>query len=132
MKRKPDPTRLLQDYASALSRLDGDALDGLFGSDTLLEIPFLKPGRLVGGTEIAAAHREILANLEAVDCRIGHCLADGRYVIAEGRLEVTRRGDRPRGLDIGMVAECGDAGLRRLSLYCNTRGLRRWSDKTIQ
>jgi hypothetical protein len=132
MKPDPDPARLLQSYANALSRLDGEALDSLFGSDTLLEIPFLKPGRLVGSTEIAAGHREILANLEAVDCRIEHCLADAGHAIAEGQLEVTRRGEAARRLAIGMVAECGDAGLRRLSLYCNTRGLRRWSDKTIQ
>jgi hypothetical protein len=131
MKPGRDPARLLQDYANALSRLDGEALDSLFGSDTLLEIPFLKPGRLVGSTEIAAGHREILANLEAVDCRIEHCLAGAGQAIAEGNLEVMRHGDVPRSLAIGLVAECGDTGLRRLSLYCDTRGLRRWSDKRI-
>lgn len=131
MKRTQDPARLLQDYASALSRLDSEALDSLFGSDTLLEIPFLKPGRLVGSTEIAAGHREMLANLEAADCRIEHCLVDGSHAIAEGILEVTRHGDVPRNLAIGLVAEYGDTGLRRLSLYSDTRGLRRWSDKRI-
>jgi len=119
MNRRLDPALLLQSYASALSRLDRQALDGLIGSDTLLEIPFLKPGRLVGKTEIAAAHREILDNMESLDCRIARCLAGGNQAIAEGRLEATRRGEAPRGLEFGMVAECGAGGLRR------------WSDKTI-
>lgn len=131
MNSRLDPELILHDYASALSRLDRQALDGLIGSDTLVEIPFLKPGRLLGKTEIAAAHREILDNLESLDCRIAHSLASGSHAVAEGWLEAKRRGEAPLSLEFGMVAECGDTGLRRLSLYCDTRGLRRWSDKTI-
>jgi len=132
VKTPQDPARLLEDYANALSRLDRQALDGLVGDHMLLEIPFLKPGRLLGRTEIAAAHREIADNLEAIDCRIDHNLAGDGHAIAGGRLEVTRRGDIPRSLEFGMVVECDDSGLRRLSLYCDSRNLRRWSDKTIQ
>lgn len=132
MKSPQDPARLLQSYAQALSRLDAQALDDLIADHSLLEIPFLKPRRLVGRSEIAAAHREIVDNLEAVDCSLEHSLAGEGHAIAEGRLEVTRRGDIPRSLEFGMVVECDGSGLRRLSLYCNTRNLRRWSDKTIQ
>lgn len=132
MKSRQNPARLLQDYAKALSRLDRQALDGLVGDDTLLEIPFLKPGRLIGRTEIAAAHREILDNLEAIDCSIVHSLAGDGHAIAEGRLDVTRRGDTTQSLEFGMVVECDDSGMRRLSLYCDTRNLRRWSDRMIQ
>ena len=126
-----DAADRLRQYLEALETQDGETLDALIGEHTLLENPFLKPPRLFGRDEILRAHREILGQLETIVFKLDHCLGDRDRAVATGRLEFARRGENPRSFAAGAVAECAGGGLRRLSLYCDTRNLRRWSDRAI-
>ena len=121
----------LRQYLVALENRDTVGLNALIGEFTLLENPFLNPARLWGKREIAQAHGEIAGQLESLEFRLEHCLGDAVRAIATGRLAYARRGEDPRDLAVGVVAECDRQGLRRLCLYCDTRDLRRWSDKAI-
>ena len=124
------PANLMQRYLEALSTKDLDAIREMSGPRSLVEIPFLKPNRLIGDNEIVKAHEEIFANLESVRFVVEHSAADGAHAIAEGTLEVRRDG-REQSHAAGVVAEPGDEGIARVSLYCNARNVRLWSDKTI-
>jgi len=124
------PANLMQRYLEALSNQDLDAIRQMSGSRSLVEIPFLKPNRLFGGSEIVKAHEEIFANLDSVRFVVEHSADNGVCAIAEGTLEVRRDGREQRH-QAGLVAESGDDGIGRVSLYCNARNVRLWSDKTI-
>jgi len=122
---------LLEDYLAALGTADSAALDALIGEHTLLENPFLNPSRLLGRREIASAHDAIREQIESLDFDLDHCLGDAVRAIASGRLGVTRRGEARRDFAVGLVCECDDRSLARLSLYSDTRNARRWSDRRI-
>jgi hypothetical protein len=124
------PTNLMQCYLEALSSQNIDAIRQLSGPRSLIEIPFLKPNRLIGDREIVKAHEQIFANLESVRFVIEHSADDGAQAIAEGRLELRRDG-REQSHAAGLVAESDAEGIGRVSLYCNARNVRLWSDKTI-
>ena len=124
------PTNLMQRYLEALSSKDIDAIRQLSGPRSLVEIPFLKPNRLIGDREIVKAHEQIFANLESVRFVIEHSADNGAQAIAEGRLEVRRAG-QDQGYAAGIVSESDAEGIGRVSLYCNARNVRLWSDKTI-
>lgn len=123
--------RLLQNYLGALHSRNIDLIDKLFGSNTLLEIPLLKPNRLHGNAEIVKAHREIFTNLETVEFSLTDTETSDSHAIGEGRLQFTRLGGDSESLPAGIVAEAEDENLIRISLYCDARNLRLWSDKTI-
>lgn len=123
--------RLLQAYLSALNSRDIDAIERLCDASNLVEIPFVKPGRLVGKREIVKAHREVFANLSAIDFELHHSGADENHAIGSGRLEFTRANGDSTGLPVAIVAEASGDLLARISLYCDARNLRLWSDKTI-
>jgi hypothetical protein len=121
----------LREYFAALQSADAEALNRLIGRHTLLEVPFLNPARLVGEDEIARAHRAIVERLESIEIDFELLLGDDRQAIASGRMSVTRRGDREREFAIGAVAERDGEELSRLSLYCDTRYIRRWEDESL-
>jgi len=131
MNSRARAIRLLEAYLAALGDADTAALDALIGEHTLLENPFLNPSRLLGKREIASAHEAIREQIESLDISIESCLGDAAQAIASGSLGVTRRGESRRDFAIGLAVECDDRGLARLSLYCDTRYLRRWSDRRI-
>ncbi|HKJ51504.1 MAG TPA: nuclear transport factor 2 family protein [Gammaproteobacteria bacterium] len=123
--------QLLEDYLAALEQQDIDAIESLCTPGCLLEIPFLEPRRLVGGREIGKAHREIFANLEQIEIALTGIAADNGHAIGEGRLRVLRRDGDSYDLHLAVAAETGSGDYRRISLYCDTRNIRRWSDKRI-
>jgi ketosteroid isomerase-like protein len=124
-------SNLLQDYLQAISSGDVDAMVALLDERALVEIPFLKPNRLIGKSEIEKGHREILATLDSIDFKPTNIEANSRHAIAEGSLEIRRDGGETRHIAAGIVAEASDGILQRLSLYCDARHIRQWSDKTI-
>ena len=77
------------------------------------------------------AHRAILEQLECIAIDLDLVLGDHRQAIASGRMTVTRRGDLARDYAIAAVAACDGDDLLRLSLYCDTRNIRRWADQAI-
>lgn len=124
-------TDLLQKYLQTISSGDTDALGALFEDQALLEIPFLKPNRLVGKTEIKKGHREAFASLDALGFKTLNIESNATQVIAEGRLEFRRDGGELQQHEAGIVAEAPGGKLQRLSLYCDARNIRPWSDKSI-
>ena len=120
----------MQDYLEALSAQNTDAIQQMSGAHSLVEIPFLKPNRLIGTAEIVKAHREIFANLEGVRFIVDNSEANSSHAIAEGRLEVHRDGQR-QSYAAGLVVEADGDGPGRISLYCDARNVRPWSDKSI-
>ncbi len=118
---------LLREYLTALEGRNAVAIR----APRLLEIPFLKPNRLVGKAEIERAYRRIFASLDSIRFELVEVIADDRHAIAECRLEVARRGQEAEHYDIAVTAEADDNGLRRVSIYADTRNVRRWADETI-
>ena len=131
MNTQQTATDLLQEYLQTVSSGDVDAIGALFEDQALLEIPFLKPNRLVGKSEIHKGHREIFTTLEAIDFKPLNIESNATQVIAEGRLEFKRDGGESQQLEAGIVAEAPGGKLQRLSIYCDARNIRQWSDKSI-
>lgn len=131
MSTEHSVTRLLQNYLAALSGRNIDVIDRLSGRSTLFEIPFIKPGRLLGNAEIVKAHREIFTNLQTIDFSLCRTESSNNHAIGEGELRFRRSGDDSKILPAAIVAETDGENLRRISLYCDARNLRLWSDKSI-
>ena len=131
MSTEHSVTRLLQNYLGALSARNIDAIEQLFGSSTLFEIPFTKPGRLLGNAEIVKAHREFFRNLETIDFSLSATESSNSHAIGAGELRFSRPGSDSEILPVAIVAEADGENLLRISLYCDARHLRLWSDKTI-
>lgn len=124
-------SQLLQNYLSALANKNIDAIARISDSHSLVEIPFLKPNRLSGNAEIIRAHGEIFTNLESIELSLSNVEAGGNHAIGAGQLRFTRADGNSESLAAGIVAEAGAEKLTRISLYCDARNLRPWSDKTI-
>lgn len=123
--------KILQHYITALAERDLLTIDQMTSEHSLIENPFLKPNRLFGKAEILKAHVEIFANLETVEINLAKTESNERHAIAEGRLDVTRHDKSKQRFQVGIVVESAAGELTRVSLYCDARNIRQWSDKTI-
>ena len=124
------PIRLLQDYLAALSTQNISAIEKLSSAHSLVELPFLKPNRLLGTAEIVKAHREIFANVEKINFEENSRQANASHAIADGQLEVRRDG-KNQSFAAAIVTAANGSEIGRVSLYCDARNIRLWSDKTI-
>ena len=122
------PDKLLRAYLASIENKDIDSIRG----PQLVENPFLKPPRLVGDKEIELAHRQIFASLTSIKFELDTVMSCDTHAIAEGRLEVTRFEKNSEYYQIGVTAEADENGLQRISIYADTRNIRRWLDQTIQ
>lgn len=118
-------------YLAALEGKDLQGVTSLAGDRTLVEIPFLKPTRLVGQREISSGHIAIFNSLDHLSFTIDEPMENNHHAIAEGELRVQRKSGEEYTHQIGIVAETDGAILIRLSLYGDARNIRLWSDKTI-
>ena len=119
-------------YCTAFEAGDDDAIVALFGPNGLYEMPFLTPTRLVGGAEIRAGMERIFALTEARRVTLDQVKAAGPAAIAEGRFEATvPRDGVTMTVPFAMVAEAAGGGLSRLSLYCDARPWRLWTDGPV-
>lgn len=130
MTHESIPRQMLLDYHAALAAADLAAFEGRLDEHSLFEIPFVKPNRLVGAHEIVQAHRDIFANLDRIEFVAARILGDDTHAIAEGQLRVERDA-RVTQFTAGFAAAVDGGHLRRLSLYCNARNVRPWSDRSI-
>ncbi len=73
--------RLLKEYLSALNSKNIDAIEQMSSSHSRLEIPFIKPNRLLGNTEIVEAHREIFIHLEFIDFQLSSTESSDSHAI---------------------------------------------------
>ncbi len=124
-------SRMLQAYLSALTTRDVSAIEKISVAASLMEIPFIKPNRLVGNNEIIKAHKEIFANLAEIDFELLDSSADNNHAIGHGQLNYVRNGGERNSLPTAIVIETTGESLARMSLYCDARSLRPWSDKSI-
>ena len=62
----------LLNYVAALQNKDIVSVTPLIGHHTLVEIPFMRPNRLIGQLEISRAHAEIFEALDNIDFCFGH------------------------------------------------------------
>lgn len=122
---------LLLSYVSALHAKNMQALSSLIDDTSLVELPFLKPTRLIGRREIMAAHSEIFETLDRMAFELSGPLEKARHAIAEGVLRVHRKSGETQSHRIGLVAETAGHVLARISLYGDARNIRPWSDRTI-
>ena len=123
-------------YCTAFEAGDADAIVALFGPNGLYEMPFLTPTRLVGGAEIRAGMARIFALTEVRRVTLDQVKAAGPAAIAEGRFEATvPRDGVTMTVPFAIVAEAADAmadrGLKRLSVYCDARPWRLWTDGPV-
>ncbi len=138
------PDDAIRTYCTAFEAGDADAIVALFAPNGLYEMPFLTPPRLVGAAEIRAGMARIFALTEARRVRLDQVKAAGPAAIAEGRFEATvPRDDVTITVPFAMVAETAgamvaetadamvDSGLKRLSLYCDARPWRLWTDGPV-
>jgi len=130
MNLKSDSRQTLLEYIGALAARDLDAVERLMCAHSLVEIPFLKPDRLVGLREISEAHGDMFSNLERIEFSAEHILCDASHAIAEGRLCV-QRGAQTSEYAAGLTIELQDDRLQRVSLYADARNSRLWSDRSI-
>ncbi len=124
-------TRVLQAYLSALKAKDLDAIGEMSTAHSLFELPFLKPNRLVGKAEIVKAHAEIFANLSAIEISLANTGDSDDHAIGEGQLCFTRNNGDSESMPTGIAAVVHNDELVRISLYCDARNIRLWTDKTI-
>ena len=119
-------------YCAAFEAGNAEAIVALFGPNGLYEMPFLMPTRLVGNAEIRAAMARIFALTEARRVTLDQVKAAGPAAIAEGRFEATvPRDEVTMTVPFAMVAEAADGGLTRLSIYCDARPWRLWTDGPV-
>jgi hypothetical protein len=123
--------RVLDAYVSAVEARDPAAVTRLFDARALVEIPMLRPNRLVGAREIEKGHAATFETLQDIAFDLKPALANATHAIAEGVLKTRRATGEEETLTVGIVAEAGEGGLTRLSLHCDARNLRLWSDRTI-
>ena len=126
------PDDAIRAYCTAFDNRDVDAIAALFAVNGLFEMPFLKPGRLVGGAEIRAGLSRAFQVVASGQSTIRRIKSTGHQAIAEGAF----RADVPRDgatitVPFAMVAERGDGGLARLTVYCDARPYRLWSDGPV-
>ena len=121
----------LLNYVAALQNKDIKSVAPLIGHHTLVEIPFMRPNRLVGQHEISKAHADIFETLDSIDFVLGTPLEKDCFAIAEGELWVQRKSGEEYTHQIGIVAQTGGEILTRISLYADARDIRMWSDRTI-
>ena len=125
------PDVILQNYLSAISKGDIASIEQLSNDHSLIEIPFLKPNRLVGKAEILKAHREIFANLGELKFTLADIATNDRHAITEGLLEFKGQSGKTSEHQVGIVLETDGESLNRFTLYADARNIRLWSDKSI-
>jgi hypothetical protein len=124
------PSARLLEYLGAFAARDSRRVVSCFLPHGSLELPMMRPGRLVGAGEIAAAHTLAFENLEKVILKTHEVAdSDGAAMIC-GELEVTCRGKEE--IHAFAIASEGTAqGLSRVSWYFDSRRHRYWSDKAV-
>ena len=129
-EQRCDARGCLSDYLQAFAARDTRKVAVCFAGSAILELPTLKPGRLVGLAEIEAAHSLAFQTLSMAEVEINEISATGALAFASGKLTVVCRG-RDEVYPFALASECVASGLSRASWYFDSRGQRLWSDRAV-
>ena len=123
---------VLQAYLGAFEAKDALAIQRLIGDRALIEMPLLKPNRLFGASEIFTGHQNAFRSMEDAEFTFPEPIAENdSTAIAIGVLTIKRKNGVQDNHEVGVVLEMRDLALHRISLYLNSRNIRRLSDETI-
>jgi hypothetical protein len=120
----------LSDYLQAFSARDTKCVANCFAGSAVLELPMVKPNRLVGLAEIETAHNLAFQTLSKATFEINEMLTTGTHAIASGKLTVVCR-EKDELHTFALACECTATGFSRVSWYLDSRGQRLWSDKAV-
>ena len=119
-------------YMGALEARDAECISALTADDVLIEHPLLKPNRLFGSREIAQGHQAAFRSIEEITFSIsGEVVEKDEAAIGMGSITYSRLGENEIQRDVGVVVQLSGTRLRRISVYLDSRNLRRWSDESI-
>ena len=119
-------------YLAAFEAMDADTITTLLGDNALLEVPLLKPNRLFGESEIRRGHEAAFGRMKSAKFEETHPVEEkeGNAICFGDLVLEFKNGERQRH-QTGIVAEVTRNGLKRISIYFNSRNIRRWADETI-
>jgi len=124
------PTARLLEYLNAFADRDPGRIAKCFLPLACVELPLMRPGRLVGIEEIVTAHNLAFESLEKVSLKT-HTVADSEAVaMLSGELRVICRG-REEIHAFAIASQGTPQGLSRASWYFDSRRHRYWSDKPV-
>ncbi len=119
-------------YIGAFESGDAKCIATLTEDGVLVEVPLLKPNRLFGSSEIERGHKATFNSIKDATFFIDGEVADNdEAAICLGNITITRLSGEVDQHDIGVVAQLTNNKLSRISLYLNSRNIRRWSDESI-
>lgn len=118
-------------HNAAYETRDPDALLDALAPGCLYEMPLLR-SRMVGRAEIAEGLRLALAATTRCVLETGREREAGDLAMAEGTMtaDLTREGTTAT-LPYAIVAEAGEGGISRISLYLDARPFRLWADGPV-
>ncbi|MFT7531781.1 MAG: ketosteroid isomerase-like protein [Gammaproteobacteria bacterium] len=119
-------------YVGAFESRDANCIASLTGDGVLVELPLIKPNRLFGKSEIERGHLATFESITDAAFSIdGEVAENHEAAICIGKIRISRMGGDIEQHDMGVVAQLTNDKLSRISLYFNSRNIRRWSDKSI-
>lgn len=122
----------LKNYLQAFCAKDTEKIISLIDADSMIEIPLLKPNRLFGKSEIERGHSATFEAMQSIEFEATSATAKNENAaICFGQLTTIRNDQSIEKHDIGVVIETSLQQVKRISLYFNSRNIRRWSDQTI-
>lgn len=128
--QRRDPRQALGDYLQAFAARDARRVAGCFIGGAVLELPMMKPNRLVGLVEIETAHCLAFQTLSQATVEVNEIVVSESGAMASGQLTVVCRG-KEESHPFALASECAAAGLSRVSWYLDARRHRPWSDKAV-
>ncbi len=130
--RHISPKRIMETYIGAFEAKDANTILNLIGDRALVELPLLKPNRLFGSLEVHRGHQAVFLSADSIHFSIDDSIVQNETAaIALGHLGITRHDGSSENHEIGVVVEKKEQLLHRISIYLNSRDIRRWADETI-
>ena len=119
-------------YIGAFESQDAKCIASLTGDNALVEVPLLKPNRLFGSSEIERGHTATFDSIKDANFSIDNEVAENsEAAICLAKVRIIRKSGEVDQHDMGVVAQLTNNKLSRISLYFDSRNIRRWSDESI-
>lgn len=125
------PSQAIALHNAAYQSRDASTLLDALAPGCLYEMPLLR-SRMVGRAEIAEGLRLALAATTHCSLEVTRSREAGGVALVEGVMTAALARERTTAtLPFAMVAEAGEGGISRISLYLDARPYRLWSDGPV-